>query len=125
MFIISNNVFINVLYFNVTILYFVMLVTLTVHNCLLKDCYCYLISNLYASDTGIVHLLGDKTFTSLFNIKRRQQVSLSFALDYSGSMAGEIEAVKEEIIQLVTSTKGSENEPADYVLSLFSDPGIL
>jgi hypothetical protein len=39
--------------------------------------------------------------------------------------AGEIEAVKEEIIQLVTSTKGSENEPSDYVLSLFSDPGIL
>lgn len=102
-----------------------MLVTLTVLNCLLKDCYCYLISNLYVSDTGIVHFLGDKTFTSLFNIKRRQQVSLSFAVDYSGSMAGEIEAVKEEIIQLVTSTKGSENEPSDYVLSLFSDPGIL
>ena len=125
MFILSDKIFINVFYFNVTILYFVMLVTLTVLNCLLKDCYCYLISNLYVSDTGIVHLLGDKTFTSLFNIKQRQQVSLSFAVDYSGSMSGEIAAVKEEIIQLVTSTIGSENEPADYVLSLFSDPGIL
>ena len=38
-------------------------------------------------------------------------------------MAGEIQAVKEKIIQIVTSTIGSDSEPADYVLSLFSDPG--
>lgn len=80
---------------------------------------------LIGEGTGIVHLLGEKTFTSLFNIKQRQQVSLSFAVDYSGSMSGEIKAVKEEIIQLVTSTIGSENEPSDYVLSLFNDPANL
>jgi hypothetical protein len=38
-------------------------------------------------------------------------------------MGGEIQAVKEKIIQIVTSTIGSDSEPADYVLSLFSDPG--
>ena len=102
-----------------------MLVTVQVLNLLLNGFHCYLISHLYVSGTGIVHLLGEKTFTSLFNIKQRQQVSLSFAVDYSGSMSGEIKAVKEEIIQLVTSTIGSENEPSDYVLSLFNDPGIL
>ena len=38
-------------------------------------------------------------------------------------MAGEIQALKKKIIQIVTSTIGSDSEPADYVLSLFSDPG--
>jgi len=38
-------------------------------------------------------------------------------------MAGEIRAVREKIIQIVTSTIGSDSEPADYVLSLFNDPG--
>ena len=38
-------------------------------------------------------------------------------------MADEIRAVREKIIQIVTSTIGSDNEPADYVLSLFNDPG--
>ena len=38
-------------------------------------------------------------------------------------MGGEIRAVREKIIQFVTSTIGSDNEPADYVLSLFNDPG--
>ncbi|XP_071136948.1 hemicentin-1-like [Mytilus edulis] len=37
-------------------------------------------------------------------------------------MSQEIAAVKERIIQLVTSTMGSDNEPANYVVSLFSDP---
>ncbi|XP_071140496.1 hemicentin-1-like [Mytilus edulis] len=40
-------------------------------------------------------------------------------------MGGDIAAVKEQIIQLVTSTIGSNNEPADYVLSLFNDPASL
>lgn len=53
----------------------------------------------------------------------REPVSLAFALDITGSMTEEIKVVKEIIIQLVTSTMGSNNEPANYVLSLFSDPG--
>ncbi|XP_052083724.1 von Willebrand factor A domain-containing protein 7-like [Mytilus californianus] len=80
---------------------------------------------LIAEDTGILNILGDDLFKSLFEIKQRTQVSLSFAVDFSGSMGGEIAAVKEQIIQLVTSTIGSNNEPADYVLSLFNDPASL
>ncbi|VDH95009.1 Hypothetical predicted protein [Mytilus galloprovincialis] len=75
-------------------------------------------------DTGILQHLGNETFDLLFHIKQRRKVSLSFAVDYSGSMASEIAAVKEKIIQIVTSTQGSENEPANYVLSLFNDPAI-
>ena len=80
---------------------------------------------LIAEDTGILGVLGNDTFDSIFHIKQRAQISLSFAVDYSGSMAGEIRAVREKIIQFVTSTIGSDNEPADYVLSLFNDPASL
>ena len=38
-------------------------------------------------------------------------------------MNRERQVVKDKIIQIITSTMGSDNEPADYVLSLFSDPG--
>ncbi|VDI25535.1 Hypothetical predicted protein [Mytilus galloprovincialis] len=76
-------------------------------------------------DTGILNLLGNSTFESIFNIKVREPVSLAFALDIIGSMTEEIKVVKEIIIQLVTSTMGSNNEPANYVLSLFSDPDFF
>ncbi|CAC5399589.1 unnamed protein product [Mytilus coruscus] len=80
---------------------------------------------LIDTDTGILQHLGNETFDCLFHIKQRRKVSLSFAVDYSGSMGLEIAAVKEKIIQVVTSTLGSENEPANYVLSLFNDPASL
>ena len=70
-----------------------------------------------------MHTLGEDIFDTLFHIKVRQPISLTFAIDYSGSMSGDIADVKEHVIQLVTSTIGSTNEPADYVLTLFSDPG--
>ncbi|CAG2202385.1 unnamed protein product [Mytilus edulis] len=79
---------------------------------------------LIDKDSGILQHLGNETFDLLFHIKQRRKVSLAFAVDYSGSMGREIAAVKEKIIQIVTSTLGSENEPANYVLSLFSDPAI-
>lgn len=76
-------------------------------------------------DTGVIDKLGDELFRDILNIRRRKKVSLAFAVDYTGSMSDEIAAVKDEIIQFVTSTIGSDNEPADYVLSLFNDPGNL
>ena len=47
------------------------------------------------------------------------------AIDYTGSMTDDIDAVKEQVINLLTDTVGSTNEPADYVLSLFHDPGKM
>lgn len=67
--------------------------------------------------------MGHDTFDSMFNVFKKIPISLAFAVDYSGSMSAEIEGVKEQIIQLVYSTMNSENEPSDYVLSLFNDPG--
>ena len=70
-----------------------------------------------------MHTLGEDIFDTLFHIKVRQPISLTFAIDYSGSMSDDIASVKESLIQLVTSIIGTTNEPADYVLALFNDPG--
>jgi len=70
-----------------------------------------------------LHTLGEEIFDKLFHIKVRQPISLTFAIDYSGSMSDDIASVKEYLIQLVTSITGTTNEPADYVLTLFNDPG--
>lgn len=80
---------------------------------------------LIAEGTGILHTLGEDIFDTLFHVKVRQPISLTFAIDYSGSMSNEIAGVKEHVIQLVTSTIGSTNEPSDYVLTLFNDPESL
>ncbi|CAC5380928.1 unnamed protein product [Mytilus coruscus] len=57
-------------------------------------------------DTGILKLLGSKTFDELFNIKNilRKDLSLAFVIDVSGSMKEDIAAVREQIIQPVTAT---------------------
>jgi len=58
-------------------------------------------------------------------VKVKANISLAIAIDYTGSMADDIDAVKENVIELLTDTVGSTNEPADYVLSLFHDPGKM
>ena len=58
-------------------------------------------------------------------MKVRADISLAIAIDYTSSMADDIDAVKKYVIKLLTDTVGSTNEPADYVLSLFHDPGKM
>ena len=58
-------------------------------------------------------------------MKVRANISLALAIDYTSSMTDDIDAVKENVIKLLTDTVGSTNEPADYVLSLFHDPGKM
>ena len=77
---------------------------------------------LFPTGTGIVDLLGVKYFDSLFHVKRQTSKSLAIAIDYTSSMSDDIEAVKKTVIKLLTATVGSDNEPADYVLSMFYDP---
>jgi hypothetical protein len=48
-----------------------------------------------ATGIGVLHTLGEDIFDTLFHIKVRQPISLTFAIDYSGSMSGEIAEVKE------------------------------
>ncbi|XP_071140493.1 uncharacterized protein [Mytilus edulis] len=77
---------------------------------------------LIANGTGMLNTIGSTLFEDIFHVKRRKDMTLAIAIDYTGSMADDIEAVKTQILELLTSTVGSANEPADYVLSLFHDP---
>lgn len=52
-------------------------------------------------------------------------VTLSFAIDTTGSMEEEIAGVKEATINIITSTAGTVNQPILYVLSPFNDPSEL
>jgi hypothetical protein len=58
-------------------------------------------------------------------VKVKADISLAIAIDYTSSMTDDIDAVKENVINLLTDTVGSTNEPADYVLSLFHDSGKM
>ncbi|XP_063436302.1 uncharacterized protein LOC134717738 [Mytilus trossulus] len=77
---------------------------------------------LVANGTGVLYTIGPTLFEDVFHVKRRKDMTLAMAIDYTGSMADDIDAVKEYVLELLTNTVGSANEPADYVLSLFHDP---
>ncbi|CAC5419674.1 unnamed protein product [Mytilus coruscus] len=75
-----------------------------------------------STGTGVLYTIGPKLFEDVFHVKRRKDMTLAMAIDYTGSMADDIDAVKTKVIELLTNTVGSANEPADYVLSMFHDP---
>ncbi len=50
--------------------------------------------------------------------------SLGFAIDTTGSMGGVIQSVKTEATSLVDSRIDTKDEPRQYVLSPFNDPGV-
>ncbi|VDI07263.1 Hypothetical predicted protein [Mytilus galloprovincialis] len=77
---------------------------------------------LIANGTGVIYTIGPKLFEDVFHVKRRKDMTLAMAIDYTASMTDDIDAVKTKVIELLTNTVGSPNEPADYVLSLFHDP---
>lgn len=56
---------------------------------------------------------------------RKKKGSFGFAIDVTGSMGDEIDAVIKGCIEIVTTVRGTDNEPADYVLATFSDPGKI
>lgn len=49
--------------------------------------------------------------------------SLGFAIDTTGSMSGEIAGVKADASKIISERKGTLDEPLQYVLSPFNDPG--
>jgi len=49
--------------------------------------------------------------------------TLAFAVDTTGSMAGEIQATKDQTINIINSTRNTADQPLVYVLSPFNDPG--
>ncbi|CAC5419675.1 unnamed protein product [Mytilus coruscus] len=80
---------------------------------------------LVANGTGVLHTIGQTLFEDIFHVKKRKDMTLAMAIDYTGSMADDIDDVKKQVIEMLTLTVGSANEPADYVLSLFHDPVSL
>ncbi|OPL21115.1 hypothetical protein AM593_02988, partial [Mytilus galloprovincialis] len=71
----------------------------------------------------LLNTIVSKLFEDTF--KRRKDMTLAFAIDYTSSMADDIDTIKRDVIDLITTTVGSADEPADYVLSLFHDPVSL
>ncbi|XP_013386188.1 von Willebrand factor A domain-containing protein 7-like isoform X3 [Lingula anatina] len=70
--------------------------------------------------TGLRTLIGDQKFKELFQIG--SMVSMVFVIDDTGSMADEIDAVKDECIRVVETTSGTVRAPFNYILSTFNDP---
>lgn len=66
------------------------------------------------------HKLTDAQVAALFGYGP----SLGFAIDTTGSMGGIIASVKAEAIGLVDSRLDTRDEPRQYVLSPFNDPGV-
>ncbi|CAG2243379.1 unnamed protein product [Mytilus edulis] len=72
---------------------------------------------LTMNDTGILKMLGSKTFDEIFNIKTREDVSLAFVIDFSGSMKEEIAAVREQIIRNTRKVYRTTKEEISAVLN--------
>lgn len=62
--------------------------------------------------------LGDVKFGNLLGVK--DEKTLIFTIDDTGSMGGEINAVK-KITKEIVMTRGT-SPPVDYILSVFNDP---
>jgi len=86
-------------------------------------CICNNLFVCFFTEIGLLNYTGVKSFMTLFNLKKRKANSLAFAVDVSGSMGSEINDVREICLQKVTSVIGTSNEPTNYVLTTFSDPG--
>jgi len=70
--------------------------------------------------------MGKDTFMWVYALNvRTSNRSLTFIIDVSGSMGDEINAVKKQCIELVTNVQNTVNEPDNYVLVTFNDPGKI
>jgi len=74
---------------------------------------------------GIFNNTRHEIFRSVFHLFSRQsKVSMAMAIDVSGSMTDDIDAVKKKTIEMISGIQGTVNEPLNYVLVTFNDPGI-
>lgn len=47
-----------------------------------------------------------------------------FVIDTTGSMSDDIEAAREAVYEIIDSKKGTQDEPSEYILVPFNDPGM-
>ena len=46
-----------------------------------------------------------------------------FVIDTTGSMSDDIAAAKDVVYNIIDSKKGTQDEPSEYILVPFNDPG--
>ena len=66
--------------------------------------------------------VGEVKFKKFVGTKNSDKTTLMFAVDDTGSMAGEIQAVKDIATYIVNYPR--PNLEVDYILSPFNDPGM-
>jgi len=67
----------------------------------------------------------DRAFSEFLGLAQNGSTTLCFVVDTTGSMAEEIEAVRQITINITEqATTGLQQRPSDYLLSPFNDPGI-
>ncbi|XP_060079491.1 von Willebrand factor A domain-containing protein 7-like [Ylistrum balloti] len=76
--------------------------------------------------TGLLRGIENQTIEYIFQLKKaKQNVSMGFVVDVTGSMSDDISSVKKSLIKTVSAVIGTENEPQNYVLATFNDPANL
>lgn len=65
---------------------------------------------------------GDKDFLRMMGIARSSVVC--FVIDTTGSMRDDIAEAKRVVFQIIDSKKGTQDEPSEYILVPFNDPGF-
>ncbi|XP_048052802.1 von Willebrand factor A domain-containing protein 7-like isoform X2 [Megalobrama amblycephala] len=66
--------------------------------------------------------IGNKDYLRLMGIAR--SAVLAFVIDTTGSMAEEIAEAKRVAFKIIDSKKGTQDEPSEYILVPFNDPGF-
>ena len=73
---------------------------------------------------GILSIAGQLLFQKIFKIeKKTAKGSLAFIIDNTGSMANDIQNVKEEMIRIIAGLNRN-SLPENFILVTFNDPGL-
>ncbi|KAK7929114.1 hypothetical protein WMY93_005509 [Mugilogobius chulae] len=65
---------------------------------------------------------GDKQFLRMLGIARSSVVC--FVIDTTGSMSDDIDEARNVVYEIIDSKKGTQDEPSEYILVPFNDPGV-
>uniref|UniRef100_A0A3P8VXE8 von Willebrand factor A domain-containing protein 7-like n=2 Tax=Cynoglossus semilaevis TaxID=244447 RepID=A0A3P8VXE8_CYNSE len=66
--------------------------------------------------------VGDKDFLRMMGIARSSV--LVFVIDTTGSMSDDIDEARKVVFEIIDSKKGTQDEPSEYILVPFNDPGF-
>ncbi|KAL3836670.1 hypothetical protein ACJMK2_022092 [Sinanodonta woodiana] len=72
---------------------------------------------------GLETILGDEVFQDVLQL--RPGASLVFVIDTTGSMGKDLAAVQQKTQEIVRETYHTVNQPYNYILVTFNDPGNL